>query len=181
LAAFSAYAALYVIVIFVPQLLEAVGLGSAAIVGLFLSAMNLAAFAVASVYGRIRRWLGPGVLLWLAGGLYVTSALILIVLSGSASIVVAMLTFGAAHGLVVPALTVSVGNCAPPPMRGRVTSGLGVTNYLGQFSSAYMAAPLVIIFGLAGSFVLLGLAGAIVAVAGSRAAESSKTQIGDET
>ena len=51
------------------------------------------------------------------------------------------------------ALTVSVGNCAPPPMRGRVTSGLGVTNYLGQFSSAYMAAPLVIIFGLAGLFL----------------------------
>ena len=181
LAAFSAYAALYVIVIFVPQLLETVGLGSAAIVGLFLSAMNLAAFVVASMYGRIRRSLGPGVLLWLAGGLYVTSALILIALTGSASIVVAMLMFGTAHGLVVPALTVSVGNCAPPPMRGRVTSGLGVTNYLGQFSSAYMAAPLVIVFGLAGSFALLGLAGAIVAVAGSRAAEASRTQIGDET
>lgn len=171
LAAFSAYVALYLIVIFVPQLLEGSGLGGAATVGLFLSGMNLAAFAVASNYGRIRRRLPIGLLLWISGFLYVAAAVVLIVEDHPWAIVGAMFIFGAAHGIVVPALTVSVGNCAPPPMRGRVTSGLGVTNYLGQFSSPYLAAPFVAVIGVAGAFILLGFAGAVVAISGSRAAE----------
>jgi len=171
LAAFSAYVALYLIVIFVPQLLEGSGLGGAVTVGLFLSGMNLAAFAVASNYGRIRRRLPVGLLLWISGFLYVAAAAVLIVDDNPWAIAGAMLIFGSAHGIVVPALTVSVGNCAPTPMRGRVTSGLGVTNYLGQFSSPYVAAPFVAVIGVAGAFVLLGVAGAVVAIAGSRAAD----------
>lgn len=181
LAAFSAYVALYVVVIFVPQLLEGTGLGGAATIGLFLSGMNIAAFAVASTYGRLRRRLSVGLLLWVAGLLYVTSAIVLIALSQPLAIVGAMFLFGAAHGIVVPALTVSVGNCAPPPMRGRVTSGLGVTNYLGQFSSPYFAAPLVAIIGVIGAFILIGAAGAVVAVAGSRAAEQAQRAPDDDS
>jgi hypothetical protein len=71
---------------------------------------------------------------------------------------------------------VSVGNCAPPPMRGRVTSGLGVTNYLGQFASPYAAAPLVAVVGLLGAFGLLGVTGALVAVLGARAAQRASEE-----
>ena len=181
LAAFSAYVALYVIVIFVPQLLENAGLGSAAIVGLFLSGMNLAAFGVASNYGRIRRRVGVRPLMWAAGVLYIGSATVLILTDNPAAIVAAMLLFGSAHGFVVPALTVSVGNCAPPPMRGRVTSGLGVTNYLGQFSSPYIAAPFVALLGVLGAFFVLGLAGAVVAVSGARAAQQSSEEDSEGT
>ena len=169
-AAFSAYVALYLVVIFVPQQLEQTGLGGAVTIGLVLSGMNLAAFAVATNYGRLRRHIQVGVLLWLAGSLYVASAALLAITSHPIAIICAVFLFGAAHGIVVPALTVSVGNCAPPPMRGRVTSGLGVTNYLGQFSSPYLAAPFVALIGLFGAFLLLGAAGAIVAISGSRAA-----------
>lgn len=173
LAALSAYVALYVVVIFVPQLLEAVGLGGAVTVGLFLSGMNLAAFGVASSYGRIRRRVPVGVLVWTAGILYIAAAVVLIVAEGPGVIGAAMLLFGAAHGFVVPAVTVAVGNCAPPPMRGRVTSGLGVTNYVGQFSSPYIAAPFVAMVGLVGAFFVLGVAGAIVAISGAGAAQRS--------
>ena len=167
---------LYLVVIFVPQLLAEIGLGNAAIVGLFLSAMNLAAFVVASMYGRLRKRLSVGVLLWSAGLLYVASACTLLVTDAVGGIAVAMGLFGAAHGLAVPSLMVSVGNCAPPPMRGRVTSGLGVTNYLGQFSSPYVAAPVVAAVGLLGAFALLGVAGAIVAIVGAGAAQRASEE-----
>lgn len=173
MAAFSAYVALYLVVIFVPQQLEQSGFGGAVTIGLVLSGMNLAAFAVATNYGRLRRRIQVGVLLWLAGSLYVASAALLAVTSHPIGIICAVFLFGAAHGIVVPALTVSVGNCAPPPMRGRVTSGLGVTNYLGQFSSPYVAAPFVALVGLFGAFLLLGAAGAIVALSGARAAQNA--------
>mgnify|MGYP000550573872 CR=1 FL=1 len=173
LAAFSAYVALYIVVIFVPQLLENAGLGSAATVGLFLSGMNLAAFGVASNYGRMRRHVGVRTLLWVAGVLYIGSAGVLVLTDEPGAIVAAMLLFGSAHGIVVPAVTVSVGNCAPPPMRGRVTSGLGVTNYLGQFSSPYIAAPFVAVVGVLGAFFVLGFAGAVVAISGAKAAQQS--------
>jgi|FLOH01.1.fsa_nt_gi MFS transporter, ACDE family, multidrug resistance protein len=176
LAAFTSYVGLYLVVIFVPQLLAEIGLGNAAIVGLFLSAMNLAAFVVASMYGRLRKRLSVGVLLWSAGLLYVASACTLLVTDAVGGIAVAMGLFGAAHGLAVPSLMVSVGNCAPPPMRGRVTSGLGVTNYLGQFSSPYVAAPVVAAVGLLGAFALLGVAGAIVAIVGAGAAQRASEE-----
>ncbi|MHC8495680.1 MAG: MFS transporter [Actinomycetes bacterium] len=175
-AAFASYVALYLIVIFVPQLLAEIGLGGAVIVGLFLSAMNLAAFIVASLYGRLRHKISVAALLWTAGALYVASAVTLLSTDAIGGIAVAMLVFGAAHGLAVPSLMVSVGNCAPPPMRGRVTSGLGVTNYLGQFASPYAAAPLVAVVGLLGAFGLLGVTGALVAVLGARAAQRASEE-----
>lgn len=176
LAAFSSYVGLYLVVIFVPQLLAEIGLGNAAIVGLFLSAMNLAAFVVASLYGRLRTRLSAGLLLWSAGAFYVASAVTLLATDAVGGIAVAMGLFGVAHGLAVPSLMVSVGNCAPPPMRGRVTSGLGVTNYLGQFSSPYAAAPVVAAVGLLGAFALLGVAGAIVALVGAGAAQRASEE-----
>lgn len=178
-AAFASYVGLYLIVIFVPQLLAEIGLGNAAIVGLFLSAMNLAAFFVASFYGRLRRRISVGTLLWVAGGFYVASAITLLSTDALVGIAVAMALFGVAHGLAVPSFMVAVGDCAPPPMRGRVTSGLGVTNYLGQFTSPYAAAPLVAAVGLLGAFGLLGVAGALVAVLGAKAAQrASQEQVG---
>lgn len=176
LAAFTSYVGLYLVVIFVPQLLAEIGLGSAVVVGIFLSAMNLAAFAVASQYGRLRRKLSVGLLIWGAGAFYVASAVTLMLTDAAAGIAIAMGLFGMAHGLAVPSLTVSVGDCAPPPMRGRVTSGLGVTNYLGQFSSPYAAAPLFAAVGLLGVFALLGVAGAIVAVVGAGAAQRASEE-----
>jgi ACDE family multidrug resistance protein len=170
-AAFASYVGLYLVVIFVPQLLAEIGLGNAAIVGLFLSAMNLAAFVVASLYGRLRTRVSVGLVLWVGGFFYIASAVTLLATQAAVGIAIAMGLFGIAHGLAVPSLMVSVGNCAPPPMRGRVTSGLGVTNYLGQFSSPYAAAPLVAAVGLLGAFALLGLAGAVVAVVGAGAAQ----------
>lgn len=177
LAAFASYVGLYLVVIFVPQLLAEIGLGNAAIVGLFLSAMNLAAFVVASLYGRLRRRISVGILLWFAGFFYIASAVVLLLTDTVAGIAIAMALFGVAHGLAVPSLMVSVGNCAPAPMRGRVTSGLGVTNYLGQFSSPYAAAPVVAAVGLLGAFALLGVAGALVAVLGAGAAQRASEDI----
>lgn len=176
-AAFASYIGLYLIVIFVPQLLAEVGLGNAAIVGLFLSAMNLAAFIVASSYGRLRQRVSVSVVVWLAGFFYIASAATLLLTDAVAGIAIAMALFGVAHGLAVPSMMVSVGNCAPPPMRGRVTSGLGVTNYLGQFSSPYLAAPVVAVVGLLGAFALLGVAGAMVAVFGAGAAQRASEDI----
>jgi ACDE family multidrug resistance protein len=177
LAAFSSYVGLYLVVIFVPQLLSEIGLGNAAIVGLFLSAMNLAAFVVASLYGRLRSRVSVGLVLWAAGFFYIASAVTLLATDAVAGIAAAMALFGVAHGLAVPSLMVSVGNCAPAPMRGRVTSGLGVTNYLGQFTSPYAAAPVVALVGLLGAFALLGVAGAIVAAVGAGAAQRATEEV----
>ncbi len=175
-AAFSAYASLYVVVIFAPQLLAESGLGGAVIVGLYLSGMNLAAFIVASLFGRIRTIMGPGMILTIAGVAYLSSAMILVLLETPIPIAVALAVFGLAHGLVVPSITVAVGNCAPPQLRGRVTSGLGVTNYLGQFTSPYLAAPLVAMVGLAGAFGMLGLGGLLVWVLGGPAAAKAREE-----
>lgn len=176
IAAFSAYASLYVVVIFAPQLLAESGLGGAVIVGLYLSGMNLAAFIAASLFGRIRKIMGPGIILTIAGVAYLSSAIILALLETPIPIAVALAVFGLAHGLVVPSITVAVGNCAPPQLRGRVTSGLGVTNYLGQFTSPYLAAPLVAMVGLAGAFGMLGLGGLLVWVLGGPAAAKAREE-----
>jgi MFS family permease len=169
LSSFLAYVALYVVVIFVPQLLEEGGAGGSLVVGLTLSAMNVMAFAVASQFGPLRRRVTAATVLIGAGAAYVLAAAVLVPAPPPALVVVAVLGFGVAHGLVVPSVTVAVGDLAPPPLRGRISSGLGVTNYLGQFSSPYAAAPLVAVSGLAGAFGLLAVAGALVGWLGSAA------------
>ncbi|TNF50679.1 MFS transporter [bacterium] len=151
---FSGSVLLYVIVIFLPQLLETFGITSTFRIGLFLTAMTGSAGATAFVYGRIRARLSyraivtAAVLMW-------TAAFVGLSLASSGRIIAASVAlFGISQGLVMPTVMVWIGDAVPQSFRGRFSSYLGTFGFIGQFLSPIIFAPVLILLGLRGVFLV---------------------------
>jgi MFS family permease len=151
---FSGSVLLYVIVIFLPQLLETFGITSTLRIGLFLTAMTGAAGATAFVYGRIRARFSyraivtTAVLMWIA-------AFISLSLASSGRIIAASVAlFGISQGLVMPTVMVWIGDAVPQSFRGRFSAYLGSFGFIGQFMSPILFAPVLILLGLRGVFLV---------------------------
>jgi len=158
---FSGSVLLYVIVIFLPQLLETFGITSTLRIGLFLTAMTGAAGATAFVYGRIRARFSyraivtAAVLMWIA-------AFISLSLASSGRIIAASVAlFGISQGLVMPTVMVWIGDAVPQSFRGRFSAYLGSFGFIGQFLSPILFAPVLILLGLRGVFLVGAAIGAV--------------------
>lgn len=158
---FSANILLYVIVIFLPQLLETFGIVSTFRIGLFITAMTGSAGATAFVYGNIRSRLSYrtivtiAVILWTAAFVSIRQADSLPVIALSVAV------FGVSHGLVLPTVMVWIGEAVPLSFRGRFSSYLGTFGFVGQFLSPIIFAPILIWSGLNGVFLIASLVGAV--------------------
>jgi len=149
---FTGSVLLYVVVIFMPQLLETMGITSTFRIGLFITAMTAAAGAVSLFYGRIRsrlpyRWIVlTSVTLWTAafGSLSLARE--------TSAVIISVAFFGVSQGLVMPTVMVWIGDAVPPSYRGRFSSYLGTFGFLGQFLSPILFAPVFIMGGLKGVF-----------------------------
>jgi MFS family permease len=156
---------LYTIVVFVPQLLERLGVSRPFHISLFLTAMTLSAGVTSLLYGRIKSRLSYerivliALALWAVGYTAVSQA--------TSPLVIALATafFGIGQGMTMPALMVWVGELVPAPFRGRVAAYLGMFGSLGQFLAPVLFGVLLQVVELGGIFLIAGAICAFVFVA----------------
>ena len=150
---FIANVLLYVMVIFLPQLLETFGITSTFRIGLFITIMPVSSGTTAFIYGRIRSRLSyraivmTAVLLWAVAFGSTSQA------SSIQSIAVSVALFGVSLGLIFPTVMVWIGDVVPLAFRGRFSSYLGTFGYIGQFLSPILFAPVLILVGFKGVFL----------------------------
>ena len=143
---------LYVIVIFLPQLLETFGITSTFRIGLYLAAMTASAGGTAFVYGRIRSRFSYRAIVMTAVALWTAAFLSISQASGTTFIAASVALFGVGQGLVMPTVMVWIGDAVPVTYRGRFSSYLGSFGFIGQFLSPILFAPVLILVGLRGVF-----------------------------
>lgn len=149
---FSVNLLLYVVVIFVPQKLEAVGVSSTLQIGLFLTLQACAAGATAFCYGAVRSRLSYPIVAMIAAALWGAAFASLSLSANALATACSVTLFGIAHGLMMPSAMVWLGSVTPPSLRGRLSSYLGTLGFIGQFLSPILFAPVLVLLGLRGVF-----------------------------
>lgn len=151
---FFANILLYAIVIFLPQLLEQFGISSTFRIGLFITAMTGAAGVTAFIYGKIRSRFTYRVIVTIAAALWTLAFTTISQAPGSRIIAMAVALFGVSQGLILPTVMVWIGEVVPPSFRGRFSSYLGTFGFIGQFLSPILFAPVFMLAGLNGVFLV---------------------------
>ena len=151
---FFANVLLYAIVIFLPQLLETFGTSSTFRIGLFLTAMTGSAGATAFIYGWVRSHLSYRTIITVAVLLWTAAFVIISQAAGGRIIAGSLVLFGVSHGLILPTVMVWIGNVVPLSFRGRFSSYLGTSGFIGQFLSPILFAPVLIMAGIKGVFLV---------------------------
>jgi len=152
---------LYSIVIFLPQLLENFGISSTFRIGLFITAMTAAAGVTAFIYGKIRSRFSYRVIVTIAAALWTVAFTTISQAPSSRIIAMAVALFGVSQGLIMPTVMVWVGAVVPPSFRGRFSSYLGTFGFIGQFLSPILFAPVFMLLGLRGVFLVGAGVGAV--------------------
>ena len=151
---FFANVLLYVIVIFLPQLLEAYGISSTFQIGMFLTAMTGSAGLTAFIYGKIRSRFSYPTIVLTAVAIWSIAFSILSQATDSRIIAVSIALLGVSQGLILPTVMVWIGDIVPSSFRGRFSSYLGTFGFIGQFLAPILFAPILIMAGLKGVFVV---------------------------
>jgi MFS family permease len=151
---FFANVLLYVIVIFLPQLLETFGISSTFRIGMFLTAMTGSAGATAFIYGKIRSRFSYPTIVLTAVAIWSVAFTIISQASDIRIIAVSIALFGVSQGLILPTIMVWIGDVIPSSFRGRFSSYLGTFGFIGQFLSPILFAPILIMVGLKGVFMV---------------------------
>lgn len=152
---------LYAVVIYLPQFLERFGVTSTLDIGLFITIMGTASGAISLVYGKIRDFLSyraisiTGVLIWALAFFSMSKARVLL------TIILSVLILGAGQGLIRPTVMAWIGDVVPISFRGRFSSYLGTSGYLGQFLAPILLAPALIHLGIRGVFTVSASIGII--------------------
>jgi MFS family permease len=95
-------------------------------------------------------------------------------------IAVSLALFGVSQGLILPTVIVWIGDIVPSSFRGRFSSYLGTSGFVGQFLAPILFAPILIMLDLKGVFVVGAGIGAIwffLCLLGLRHVNSMKPQM----
>ncbi|MGV9169540.1 MAG: MFS transporter [Promethearchaeia archaeon] len=139
---------LYMNVIYIPEIINELGITSSFQVSLFLAVMGLAGGTTATQYNWVRERVSyhnmvPVIfLLWTVGFSFA---------SFGASIwtyILSVILFGIGQGLAFPTIMLWVGDLVPSSFHGAFSSYLSTFGYLGQFLSPIVFAPVVIWLGV---------------------------------
>jgi MFS family permease len=114
----------------------------------------------AFIYGKIRSRFSYRVIVTIAVALWTVAFTIISQAPGSRIIAMAVALFGVSQGLVLPTVMVWIGDVVPPSFRGRFSSYLGTFGFIGQFLSPILFAPVFMLVGLKGVFLVGALVGA---------------------
>ena len=152
---------LYSIIIFLPQLLESFGITSTFRIGLFITAMTGSGGVTAFIYGKIRSRFTYRVIVTIAVALWTVAFTTISQAPGSRIIALAVALFGVSQGLILPTVMVWIGEAVPPLFRGRFSSYLGTFGFIGQFLSPILFAPVFMLVGLRGLFLVGAGVGAV--------------------
>ena len=151
---FFANMLLYVIAIFLPQLLETFGISSTFRIGMFLTAVGGFSMVTAFIYGKIRsRFSYPAIVLT-AVAIWSVAFTIISQTSDSRIIAVSISLLGVSLGLILPTVMVWIGDVVPSSFPGRFSSYLGTFGFIGQFLAPILFAPILIMVGLKGVFMV---------------------------
>ena len=74
--------------------------------------------------------------------------------SDSRIIVLSISLLGVSQGLIIPTVMVWIGDVVPSSFRGRFSSYLGTFGFLGQFLAPILFAPILIMVGFKGVFMV---------------------------
>lgn len=148
---------LYSLIVFMPKLVEPFGVTSSFYVGTFISTVGLAGGTASLFYGKIKARLSfnsivkTSLLLWSAGFILISQAPFVWLIS------VSIIFFGIGMGMVIPTVSVWVGELVPASFRGRMTSYITLFSYTGQFLSPIILSPIESSLGLDGLFLVIGI------------------------
>lgn len=161
---FGANVLLYVVVVFYPQFLPAVGVESSASIGLYLAANGLAGGVSAALYERLLRVVERSTLVLVAlvcwAGGFAAATLVETPLGAGVPVVL----LGVGVGLVFPATFAWVEAFAPPDRQGQFSSYVASFGYTGQFLSPLLFGPVVGVAGVRGVFVVAAGAAGVAAL-----------------
>jgi ACDE family multidrug resistance protein len=155
---------LYTIVVFIPPLLEEIGIHRTLYIGLFISAMGLASGLTSFMYGRIKSRLSYGMIVLISVAFWAVGFISISQTHSIALIIISIALFGIGQGMVSPSCMVWIGEAAPLSFRGRVSSYVGTFAFIGQFLSPVIFAPVVLIMGPGGVFLTAGMACGVLLV-----------------
>jgi MFS family permease len=163
--AFLFQVAFYVTPTRLPFHLEALGVQSPLVVGALMAALVMVSAPVSLMYGRIRARLSAMTIFGLSFLLIGVGFLAHATATDWHGVLLGSLIAGLGMGISMPNYTTWFMARVPASMRGRASGLLTAAFFLGQFASPLVSAPLVALFGLAGTFAAVG-AGLIVLAAG---------------
>ncbi len=155
---------LYTIVVFLPQLLETMGISSPFYISLFLAVAALSAGLTSLMYGKIKSRLSYKMIVLIALSLWAVGFTAISQASSSVIIAASVALFGVGQGMVIPAIMVWAGETVATSFRGRIISYLIAFGFIGQFSSTIIFGPVSLSFGLNGVFLMAGVICALLLV-----------------
>ncbi|MBB3661613.1 MFS family permease [Prauserella sediminis] len=159
--------AMYSTAVFLPTRLAGIGVHSPLLVSLFMVASSLVAAVSGLLYARIRGRAGLGALLRFSLACWTVGFVLLAVTGVYPLVLVAGAVFGLGNGLLLPVLTVLIGDTPSVHDRGTATSLSGTAMFVGQFASPLVFGPLIeatsVATGFAVAAVLCGAAFVVLA------------------
>jgi predicted MFS family arabinose efflux permease len=132
---------MFSLVVFVPQRLAQIGIHEPVFSSLFMALLSLASSLIGLGYGRIRARAGFDAVLRTGVACWLGTFLLLGVSSHPVPIFAAAALFGIGYGLLLPAVTVLIGETPPASQRGQATSLSGTAAFVGQFFSSLIFGP----------------------------------------
>lgn len=155
---------LYTIVVFLPQLLETMGISNPFYISLFLAVAALSAGLTSVMYGKIKSRLSYKMIALIALSLWAVGFTAISQTSSSVIIAASVALFGVGQGMAIPATMVWAGETVAISFRGRIISYLIAFGFIGQFSSTVIFGPVSLSFGLNGVFLMAGVICALLLV-----------------
>lgn len=153
---------LYVIIIFLPQLLENIGISNPFHISLFIFVSAFAGGFTSFVYGKIKSHLSYKMIFSIVLLVW-TVTFILISQTSSAIIIASLVAFlGIAQGMAMPAGLILLGELSESKFRGRVVSYYPTFGFVGQFTSPIIFGSISLWFGLSKVFLVAGVGNLIL-------------------
>ncbi len=157
LIAFFSFAVFYMIPVQMPFMLSAIEGVTSTQVGVAIACMNITAMATAFNYSRVKKRLDFPFIMGLVY-ILVAAGYVIIGLSTSYGMMVAgILVCGTGFGMQMANVNLWLVQLAPSMIRGTLVGYLNLFIFLGMFMSPVLLQPLVLVFGLYHSFVVVGL------------------------
>ncbi len=147
---------LYTIIIFLPQLLEEIGISNPVYISLFIAALALSGGITSFMYGKIKSRLSYKMIVLTVFGLWAGAFTVISLGFSSQVIAGSVVLCGIGQGMLFPAVMVWAGEIVDVSFRGRIISYLTTFGYVGQFLSPLVFSPVVLLLGLNSVFLVAG-------------------------
>ena len=144
----------YVILIFLPQFLEVIGLSDPFLISIFITIMPIFAALTSFAYGQISSKLTYKMNTLLALVLYVIGFSLLSQTDSLLIIASSIAAMGMGYGLILPTITLWTGGLVPSSFRGRIVSIIPTFYSVGIFLAPITFAPILITLGFNGIFMV---------------------------